>query len=122
MNTKAMETAIKEGLDMAYVRYGGSASWSQIAECLTLVLQQHFPEPSVPAGWKLVPLIPTKEMIEASCKGPGMTMINNMLSAYQIRAGLIDEKAIKFRDDGKPAIQEAYEAMLAVAPEPKEKP
>lgn len=81
-------------------------------------IRKHLP-PSVPEGWKLVPLIPTKDMIEASCKGPGMKMINNMLSAYQIRIGLINEKAIKFRDDDKPAIQEAYEAMLAAAPEPK---
>lgn len=53
------------------------------------------PQPTVPAGWKLVPVEPTPEMCAEGMKGEGCTI-----------------------NDGKLFARDLYSVMLAAAPDP----
>ena len=73
-------------------------------------LRKHYTAPA--EGWQWVPKEPTEEMIAASCKGPKMTLINEIISTYQVRTGTnLTELGGEIT-----AMHEAYKAMLASAP------
>jgi hypothetical protein len=67
---------------------------------------------AVPAECVVVPREPTPEMIAAS--EPAFRIINGFLATTQARHGA----AIPMSDNGKPAIWNAYVAMIAAAPPP----
>lgn len=67
---------------------------------------------SAPAGWKLVPIEPTAEMVEAAGKTPGMRAIDSASATHQLRGYPLPVEAFA---DGS-ALHQAYRAMLSAAP------
>ena len=70
-----------------------------------------------PEGWKLVPIEPTDEMIDAFCNTPKMKVIDGMIATAQIRGGYADARlSCETKQDS--AVGEGLKAALAAAPQP----
>jgi hypothetical protein len=68
---------------------------------------------SEPTGWKLVPIQPTAEMIEAAANTPGIKAIDASSSIMQLRGNPLNPKDF---ETGSP-LQQSWRAMLAAAPD-----
>lgn len=89
--------------------YQDAVAAQVVAELYTGVL--------VPPGFALVPMEPTPEMVAAAGATPGMRAIDEAAAHTQVRRGRpISDEAVA---EGAPLVQ-AYRAMLAAAPKPKE--
>lgn len=64
---------------------------------------------AVPAGWKLVPVEPTQEMLDACV--PDFEIVDAMLTIAAIHGA-----SLKWKDD-KPPTYHGYKSMLAAAPQ-----
>lgn len=70
----------------------------------------------VPEGFKLVPIVPTVNMVDAGAKTPGMKTIDGIIGLYQLRNGLMEIEELKCDSRATSAIGKAYTAMVEAAP------
>lgn len=73
----------------------------------------------IPEGWKLVPITPTGEMVDAGAETPGMKVIDGIVSTYQLRNGLRTIPELECDSSATSAIGKAYTAMVEAVRSPR---
>ena len=69
---------------------------------------------TAPEDWRLVPIKPTPEMMEAAGATPGMKAVDNLAVTHFARTG---HDSLAGKGEGSP-LQQAWRAMLGAAPPP----
>lgn len=72
----------------------------------------------IPEGWRLVPVRPTIDMIEAGADSPGMKVVNGIVGTHCMRYGNVPLKELHCDDRRDSALGKAYSAMVECAPSP----
>ena len=90
---------------------------AEMRDVLEAAMKAASPPESLP-GWKLVPVKPTAEMVEAGASTPGMKIINGILSTHYARNGFIPIPELACDGPEDSAQAKAYTAMVNAAPSP----